>query len=597
MSEETTADKPKPPIINCHTHIFTGSHVPPYLAKTILPGPFYKLVNLTFIFRIFHWWYSDKGPAIKKHLPENKRKAERRYKIKMFLVRNHFWGTLVMLLGVVLFVHVFYILWAWLSKLSNPGNAGIAKYINRIHDWLCSNHLLLTLNNTLLDIALLIVFMIFFKSGRNLVFFILKKVWSFFGKLPGKQTTEVFKRYMTLGRFTFQKGQGSILGEMERQYPGGTGFVILPMDMEYMDAGKVKEGYRLQMEALAKLKDNPHNKIYPFVFADPRRIAAEPDYFTYTLSEGKVTLDNCFIKTFIEVKGFSGFKIYPALGYFPFDELLLPLWKYAADNGMPILTHCVRGPMYYRGSKKKDWDYHPVFDQAMGDDKYEKLLLPEIKNEEFTPNFTHPMNFLCLLEEQFLRKWLHTIITKKPDSPLKQIFGYSNEKEPLKYDLHHLKICFGHFGGDDEWKRFFEQDRFGPSNQFIQNPYKGIDFLRTTKGEPSPGKPEQLWKFTDWYSIICSLMLQHPNVYADISYILHNDVKILPLLKQTLQNTVLRKKVLFGTDFYVVRNQKSDKNMLADMMGGLSVEDFDVIARENPVRFLNKISTSSNIPE
>ena len=60
-----------------------------------------------------------------------------------------------------------------------------------------------------------------------------------------------------------------------------------------------------------------------------------------------------------------------------------------------------------------------------------------------------------------------------------------------------------------------------------------------------------------------------------------------PLLKQTLQNPGLRGKVLYGTDFFVVRNHKSDKNMLADMMGGLAVEDFDVIARENPRKFLN----------
>jgi hypothetical protein len=90
---------------------------------------------------------------------------------------------------------------------------------------------------------------------------------------------------------------------------------------------------------------------------------------------------------------------------------------------------------------------------------------------------------------------------------------------------------------------------------------------KTIKGDPSPGKPEQLWKFTDWYSIISSMMLQYPNVYADISYILHSDSEVLPLLKQTLQNPVLKQKVLYVTDFFVVRNHKSDKNMLADMMG------------------------------
>src|SRR6185436_827568 len=68
---------------------------------------------------------------------------------------------------------------------------------------------------------------------------------------------------------------------------------------------------------------------------------------------------------FIEKKKFNGFKIYPALGYYPFDVQLLPLWKYAADHQIPILTHCIRGTIFYRGSKKTEWDYHPVYKQAM----------------------------------------------------------------------------------------------------------------------------------------------------------------------------------------------------------------------------------------
>lgn len=81
-------------------------------------------------------------------------------------------------------------------------------------------------------------------------------------------------------------------------------------------------------------------------------------------------------------------------------------------------------------------------------------------------------------------------------------------------------------------------------------------------------------------------MLYYPNVYADISYILHGDKDILPLLRQTLQNPGLKEKVLNGTDFFVVRNHKLDKNMLADMTGGLSEKESDQIARVNPRNYL-----------
>ena len=82
------------------------------------------------------------------------------------------------------------------------------------------------------------------------------------------------------------------------------------------------------------------------------------------------------------------------------------------------------------------------------------------------------------------------------------------------------------------------------------------------------------------------MMLQYENVYADISYILHDEV-ILPILKQTLSNTELQAKVLYGTDFYVVRNHKSDKAILADMRAGLTEVEFDLIARYNPRGYLN----------
>jgi predicted TIM-barrel fold metal-dependent hydrolase len=356
---------------------------------------------------------------------------------------------------------------------------------------------------------------------------------------------------------------------------------------------------------------------------DPRRIKEEgKDFFDYKVVNGKVVLRECFIKKYIEgnpaknkdckeigFAKFSGFKIYPALGYYPFDPLLLPLWKYAEQENLPILTHCVKGPMYYRGKKERAWDYHPIFRELIKplengrrdatEADFTNLLLPQKKNDEFCANFTHPMNFLCLLKKEFLVKAVDIAYAEADDQTkkdLKELFDYEEAKDGMKASikngLDNLKICFGHYGGGDEWMRYFEKDRFKHSAQVIGRPDFGIDFIykldhgRSTT-DRSWGKPEQLWKFTDWYSIISSMMLQHDHVYADISYILHADAQILPLLKQTLQNKKLRAKVLYGTDFFVVRNHKSDKNMLADMMGGLAQEDFDVIARVNPVNFLN----------
>ena len=360
------------------------------------------------------------------------------------------------------------------------------------------------------------------------------------------------------------------------------------MDMEYMGAGKLKKGfeYKDQMQELADIKNKSTNKdaILPFVFVEPRRIREDKTQLQYNLdtNTGKVTLQDCFIKRYIEDEQFSGFKIYPALGYYVFDETLLPLWKYAADNQIPIMTHCIKGTIFYRGKKKKEWDAHPVFKEYINLERNElgPLLLPEHKNMDFSLNFTHPLNYLVLLKEELLRIWVG-----KCSQETKSLFGYTDDNTKLKWDLSHLKLCLAHFGGEDQWYRYLESDRYDYAAKLKTNPLQGVNFIHTSTGKFSWKKLEDSWKYVDWYSIICSMMLQHENVYADISYILYNE-DIFPLLKETINHPNLGDKVLFGTDFFVVRNHASEKGLVSKTLSNLSDDEFNKIARENPSRFI-----------
>jgi hypothetical protein len=325
-----------------------------------------------------------------------------------------------------------------------------------------------------------------------------------------------------------------------------------------------------------------------------KRNAHQKDFFAYHLDDNnQVVLDDCDVKDYIEIHHFSGFKIYPALGYFPFEKELLPLWKYAAQQHLPILTHCIRGTIFYRGAKEKAWDTHPVFKQMIGDSE-QPLLLPEIKNQEFSINFTHPLNYLCLLKEPLLRQ----LVADSNDQTIKNMFGFTNPDQVLKSDLHNLKLCFGHYGGEDEWAKYLEADRDNFSRQLISKPL-GINFMKNNQGLFSHERISQLWQTTDWYSIISSLILQHPHVYSDISYILH-DSTIWPLLKDTLDRAPLQGEtrrlsegILFGTDFYVVRNHKSEKQLFAELEYNLSYENTMQIARKNPDNFLSFKLTNS----
>jgi predicted TIM-barrel fold metal-dependent hydrolase len=592
------ADKP---FVNCHTHIFTGEHVPPFLARSYLPFPFYVLfpVNLIVAFFRFYFRFSSiiYGSFIKRLVRVRTIIAQILIWLGLVATAAGYWLTALVI------VYANHLIAYTSPKLQLSG-------IVSLQTWMENFHIYIYFSRLWMELLVVLLSCLAFPSVRNMFIAVARISWKFVASLPGKNTIELINRYLTIGRYAFHKRQRESLAQLARQYPKHTRIVVLPMDMEFMSAGNPRKRYRDQMQELAELKESKPCKdiLLPFIFIDPRRCVpldeeknskpGDKIFFSYKWDGSKIVLGDCFINDFINEHKFIGFKIYPALGYYPFDPVLLPLWKYAEENDIPILSHCIRGTIFYRGAKKWSWNKHPVFEQSMarnegdeGQAAFALLDLPQMKNVDFSYNFTHPMNFLCLLEESLLRKLIHAEVKKDPNSDLKNIFGYSDETTPLLRHLRNLKICLAHFGGDDEWKKYYERDRYFLSNELMQDPVKGLDFFTNkSTGEPRRGKPEQIWKYVDWYTIICSMILQYPNVYADISYILHDTQAIQPLLKQTLENKGLRPKVLYGTDFFVVRNHKSDKNMLAEYEEGLSHSDFTVIAKKNPRTFLyNKI--------
>ena len=576
--ETKSINTDKPPVTNCHAHIFTGHHVPPFLARTFIPSVFAFLLNINRIVVLFRKTlrsyrkikYSNRAKNIVGLIA-----SIRSYR-KYYGLPVSFFGYFILIQFIVQFI-----LHAsdrfnskfWISIYDISSKLQI--FFSNISLWIPDYVIVLK--------SLFIIFLfIFLPSARNF----LKFVFRFLAKIPGlfagTASKSMLSRYLNIVFYANYKEQRRIFLRLKQQYPKDTCFVILPMDMEFMKAGKPPISLESQLEDLVNLKKKNPKTVYPFIFADPERISAQEDFFRYDHSEGKIILSECVVKTLLEEKEFSGIKIYPALGYYPFDERLLPLWKYAADNKIPVTTHCSKGPIFYRGSKKKEWNRHPVFEQISSKNRVEYLSLPQPANLHFTTNFTHPLNYLCLLEEKLLRK----LVSKSSDG-IKEIFGYTNDEVKMKYNLEHLRICFAHFGGEDEWIRHLELDRDNYSSQIYTKP-EGIDFAYNRKGNVSIGKTEEIWKKADWLSIIVSLMLKYPEVYADISYISHADKKILPTLIQLLRRKDdVPNRILFGSDFYVVRNHKSDRELVFNIEKGMPEREFDLIARHNPIRFLN----------
>jgi|GEM_PF-845571 len=374
----------------------------------------------------------------------------------------------------------------------------------------------------------------------------------------GAQSKSAYKRYITLGRYaTYSKlGQSKVFDLLEKTYDQNTKFVVLPMDMDYMEAGKPISNYIQQLEELLKVTANNKKNLLPFVFVDPRRIAETCDL------NGVNCYEN-YVKRNLSKEVFHGIKLYPALGYFPFDKNLIETYKFAQEYQIPITTHCIEGTVFYRGKKKKEWNIHPIL-------KYKKdknmdsipIPLPQKKNYDFTTNFTHPLNYHCLLDKELLSEYLGE-----------------------ETDLSKLKICLAHFGGTNEWNRY-SKDNWNNYNNNISHLSKSEYLSRNIKNTLNHGSSRTIWWNASWLSIIYDLMIQYEGVYTDISFIIFNQ-ELFPLLKFMLQDDKVNHKILFGTDYYLVAQKNTEKALYQNLRSFIGEDLFRKIANENPKKFLS----------
>lgn len=199
-----------------------------------------------------------------------------------------------------------------------------------------------------------------------------------------------FERLAAFAGIGSHDSQEDIFNLIQGYYPSTTEFIVLPMDFTYMGAGVSKQAYLDQISELRHLKRDPiiGPRIHPFVAIDPRR-------------DGFLQLAH----DLIENHGFAGIKIYPALGFFPQDDRLTPLWEWAEEFQIPIMTHCSRGGVYFRGDPNDiQWPGNVQIDTS--------FLAP---NSSWTDHLSDPVRF-----------------------------------RPVLKRFPKLKVCFAHMGGDIE---------------------------------------------------------------------------------------------------------------------------------------------------
>ena len=200
--------------------------------------------------------------------------------------------------------------------------------------------------------------------------------------------------------------QSEIFAQCQKYYPQGTCFSVLSMDMAFMGAGNVRRPYSQQLDELAEMAA-ACPQVLPFIHADARR-------------PGIVEL----CRHYIEQKGFRGIKIYPPLGYFPYDERLDELYAYCDKHHLPVMAHCSQhDPVYFKGSRR-DLDALLAHSRSPIGKKGKN-------RRELCSYFTNPANYLPIIEK------------------------YPN-----------IRICFSHFGSMFFWEQYLEQPELRP-NWFV----------------------------------------------------------------------------------------------------------------------------------
>ena len=202
-------------------------------------------------------------------------------------------------------------------------------------------------------------------------------------------------RFAQILHVTYEYGSQQGVFELVRSYyPAGTRFVVLPMDMDLMNAGRVREPIHVQHAQLAALRDTSPDLVIPFAAADGRR----EDVVERTID-------------LIEQHGFRGIKLYPPLGSHPNDPRLGPLYDYAVEHRVPVLTHCSRpASVQYRGEPTERMRTDPVTGERL-----------DLGREQLLTRFTDPDAYVPILDA-------------RPE----------------------LTICLAHFGGAGDWQAFLD---------------------------------------------------------------------------------------------------------------------------------------------
>jgi predicted TIM-barrel fold metal-dependent hydrolase len=370
------------------------------------------------------------------------------------------------------------------------------------------------------------------RNGTRWVFGNVLKLMAFFS--PHKR--DVIRRYLEFVEIGTSASQTDIFAQLNQSYAAFQGhkIIVLTQVLDYLDLANTSSTHmhiRAQVEEVRGIKRNAlyGQNIYPFLGLDSRQTGLD--------------LLKDWVQFYIQPdQGFYGIKLYPAAGFFPFDERLEPIWAWAEANNIPVMTHSTRSGSFYLGT----------FESLINSGVLQTSQLDPVKDKAIITRVAAVI--------------ADTSIHKK-NVTWCNIFGYPDNYAVVLRKHPKLKICLAHLGGSTEVNR-----------------------QGSNAKSPFPAYMSE-----NWYEMIIGLMQNNENVYSDISYTLSdtNAVKKIaatftPTGVSDVAGNPLLNKLLYGTDFYLTQQEQfgDESDLQHSFLTGFSAAQIQALAFDNPAKYL-----------
>jgi predicted TIM-barrel fold metal-dependent hydrolase len=312
--------------------------------------------------------------------------------------------------------------------------------------------------------------------------------------------------------------------------------VALTINMDYMDEEVPPMNYRTQIADVKNIKRYYPTAFYPMYGIDPRHLSGENGLAILKKEMESVLVHNDEILPY-----FCGLKLYPALGYFPFDQRLQLIYAYAEKNCIPLMSHCTRVGSQYIGATIESLipkDLSLVYPSPIADatDAATKL---ELEGR---------------IKKYYERGWIKNSKIGDNDYAC-DLFGHPQNYIPILIRFPKLKICLAHMGGSTE--------------------------IDTQDSDASVKEIRLVADPQLWFDRLIDMMVQYEQLYTDISYTLSAFCEEKStVLKRTLalmrtkdkNGKELAYRVLFGTDFFMTEQEMREAELIALAKSKLSTE-------------------------